>query len=125
MLDRVSFDINPSSGHILQTLADKGYLTELVGAGARTHQPGCNGCIGMGQAPVAGRISLHGAANNFLLVKNSNLNPSKEQNMTQKTVAEVFVETLIAAAVIGLLSAWIPARAASKMNIVEALRMVA
>ena len=37
----------------------------------------------------------------------------------------VLVETLIAAAVIGLLSAWIPARAASKMNIVEALRMVA
>jgi ABC-type antimicrobial peptide transport system permease subunit len=37
----------------------------------------------------------------------------------------VLVETLIAAAVIGLLSAWIPARAASRMNIVEALRMVA
>ena len=37
----------------------------------------------------------------------------------------VLVETLLAAAVIGLMSAWIPARAASKMNIVEALRMVA
>jgi lipoprotein-releasing system permease protein len=37
----------------------------------------------------------------------------------------VLVETLIAAGVIGLLSAWIPARAAAKMNIVEALRMVA
>jgi ABC-type antimicrobial peptide transport system permease subunit len=37
----------------------------------------------------------------------------------------VLYETLIAAAVIGLLSAWIPARAASKMNIVEALRTVA
>jgi ABC-type antimicrobial peptide transport system permease subunit len=35
------------------------------------------------------------------------------------------VETLIAAAVIGILSAWIPARSAAKMNIVEALRMVA
>jgi aconitate hydratase len=43
--DRVSFDINPSSRHILQTLAEKGYLTELVAAGARAHQPGCNGCI--------------------------------------------------------------------------------
>jgi aconitate hydratase len=31
---------------------------ELVTAGARPHQPGCNGCIGMGQAPAAGRISL-------------------------------------------------------------------
>jgi putative ABC transport system permease protein len=38
---------------------------------------------------------------------------------------EVLVEALIAAAAIGLLSAWIPARAASKMNIVEALRVVA
>ena len=37
----------------------------------------------------------------------------------------VLVETLIAAAFIGLLSAWIPARSAAKMNIVEALRMVA
>ena len=37
----------------------------------------------------------------------------------------VVVETLIAAAVIGLLSAWVPARAASRNNIVEALRMVA
>jgi putative ABC transport system permease protein len=37
----------------------------------------------------------------------------------------VLVETLIAAAAIGLLSAWVPARAASKMNIVEALRTVA
>src|SRR5258708_34717085 len=38
---------------------------------------------------------------------------------------EVLVETLIAAAIIGILSAWVPARAASRNNIVEALRMVA
>jgi len=63
--DRVSFDINPSSRHILQTLADNGYLTELIAAGARTHQPGCNGCIGMGQAPAAGRISLRTVPRNF------------------------------------------------------------
>ena len=37
----------------------------------------------------------------------------------------VLVETLIAAAIIGFVSAWIPARSASRMNIVEALRMVA
>jgi putative ABC transport system permease protein len=37
----------------------------------------------------------------------------------------VLYETLIAAALIGLLSAWFPARAASKMNITEALRTVA
>lgn len=37
----------------------------------------------------------------------------------------VLAETLIAAALIGVLSAWIPARSAAKMNIVEALRLVA
>jgi aconitate hydratase len=63
--NRASFDINPSSRHILQTLADKGYLTELVAVGARTHQPGRNGCIGMGQAPAAGRISLRTVPRNF------------------------------------------------------------
>jgi putative ABC transport system permease protein len=45
--------------------------------------------------------------------------------LTLRMPPSVLWETLIAAAVIGLLSAWIPARAASKMNIVEALRMVA
>lgn len=37
----------------------------------------------------------------------------------------VLPETLLVAAAIGLLSAWVPARAASRMNIVEALRNVA
>jgi ABC-type antimicrobial peptide transport system permease subunit len=37
----------------------------------------------------------------------------------------ILIETLITAAFIGLLSAWVPARAASRMNITEALRMVA
>ncbi len=45
--------------------------------------------------------------------------------LTLRMPPAVVVETLIAAAIIGLLSAWIPARSASKMNIVEALRMVA
>jgi putative ABC transport system permease protein len=49
----------------------------------------------------------------------------KMGNLAIRMPPVVLVETLIAAAVIGLLSAWIPARSASKMNIVEALRMVA
>jgi aconitate hydratase len=63
--DRVSFDINPSSRQILQTLVAEGRFGELVAAGARPHQPGCNGCIGMGQAPAAGRISLRTVPRNF------------------------------------------------------------
>jgi ABC-type antimicrobial peptide transport system permease subunit len=37
----------------------------------------------------------------------------------------VLAETLVAAALIGLLSAWLPARSAARRNIVDALRLVA
>jgi aconitate hydratase len=63
--DRVSFDINPSSRQTLRTLVTEGQLGELIAAGARTHQSGCNGCIGMGQAPAAGRISLRTVPRSF------------------------------------------------------------
>src|SRR5215813_12063291 len=46
--DRVSFDINPSSRQTLEALMKDGCLGDLIAAGARVHQPGCNGCIGMG-----------------------------------------------------------------------------
>lgn len=62
---RVSFDINPTSRQILENLISMGYLSKLVRAGARVHQPGCNGCIGMGQAPATGKISLRTVPRNF------------------------------------------------------------
>lgn len=63
--DRVSLDINPTSRQILENLSSAGYLNMLIHAGARIHQPGCNGCIGMGQAPATGRISLRTVPRNF------------------------------------------------------------
>ena len=63
--DRVSLDINPTSRQILENLITQGYLEMLVHAGARVHQPGCNGCIGMGQAPATGTISLRTVPRNF------------------------------------------------------------
>jgi len=63
--DRVSFDINPSSREVLETLIAEGRLADLVHAGARIHQAGCNGCIGMGQAPASGRNSLRTVPRNF------------------------------------------------------------
>ena len=63
--DRVSFDINPSTREVLQQLVAGGHLAELIAAGARVHQPGCNGCIGMGQAPAKGRNSLRTVPRNF------------------------------------------------------------
>lgn len=63
--DAVSFDINPTSRQTLENLAHLGYLLSLVRAGGRLHQAGCNGCIGMGQAPATGRISLRTVPRNF------------------------------------------------------------
>jgi aconitate hydratase len=61
----VSFDINPTSRQILENLTKLGYLTDLLSAGARLHQTGCNGCIGMGQAPATDHISLRTVPRNF------------------------------------------------------------
>ncbi len=62
---RVSFDVNPTSRQLLENLIALGLLGKLVRAGARLHQAGCNGCIGMGQAPATDRISLRTVPRNF------------------------------------------------------------
>ncbi len=63
--DRVSFDINPSTRQVFEQLVATGAMADLVAAGARVHQPGCNGCIGMGQAPARGRPSLRTVPRDF------------------------------------------------------------
>lgn len=63
--ERVSYDVNPSSRQVLQNMVNNGILGKLIGAGARIHQAGCNGCIGMGQAPASGKISLRTTPRNF------------------------------------------------------------
>lgn len=62
---RVSFDINPTSRQMLRNLMHTGALGHLLAAGARLHQTGCNGCIGMGQAPATKEISLRTVPRNF------------------------------------------------------------
>jgi aconitate hydratase len=61
----VSFDVNPTSRQMLENLTEMGYLGKLIASGARIHQAGCNGCIGMGQAPASGRNSLRTVPRNF------------------------------------------------------------
>lgn len=63
--DRVSLDINPSSRQLLENLTSMGSFKHLVHAGARSHQTGCMGCIGMGQAPATNTISLRTMPRNF------------------------------------------------------------
>jgi aconitate hydratase len=62
---RVSLDVNPTSRQILADLTRLGATTDLIAAGARIHQAGCLGCIGMGQAPAVGRNSLRTFPRNF------------------------------------------------------------
>lgn len=61
----VSVDINPSSREVLADMIAGGWLSSLVTAGARIHQSGCMGCIGMGQAPATGQNSLRTMPRNF------------------------------------------------------------
>jgi len=63
--DGVSFDINPTSRQMLTDLVKESHIASLLRAGGRLHQAGCNGCIGMGQAPATGRNSLRTTPRNF------------------------------------------------------------
>lgn len=65
VVDGVSLDINPTSRQLLEELIRDSHLMTLIHAGARLHQAGCNGCIGMGQAPATGRNSLRTVPRNF------------------------------------------------------------
>jgi aconitate hydratase len=61
----VSFDVNPTSRQILQDLTRSGATLDLIAAGARLHQSGCLGCIGMGQSPTSHGNSLRTMPRNF------------------------------------------------------------
>lgn len=62
---RVSLEINPGSRQVLENLALAGGLLPLLEAGARIMPPGCWGCIGMGQAPATGAVSVRTFTRNF------------------------------------------------------------
>ncbi|MBL22934.1 MAG: aconitate hydratase [Rhodospirillaceae bacterium] len=63
--DEVSYDVNPTSREMLTNLLDQGLLAHLIVFGARMHQAGCNGCMGMGQAAASGANSLRTTPRNF------------------------------------------------------------
>lgn len=62
---QVSLDINPTSRQTIQNLIDNKAFANIFSAGGRFHQSGCMGCIGMGQAPAYGKISLRTMPRNF------------------------------------------------------------
>jgi aconitate hydratase len=61
----VSFEINTGSRQTLDNVLAAGGISDLVEAGARIHESGCLGCIGMGQAPATGTVSLRTFPRNF------------------------------------------------------------
>ncbi|MFC1822400.1 aconitate hydratase [Thermodesulfobacteriota bacterium] len=60
-----SLHINPGSRQVLQNISERGGMVLLLMAGARIHEAGCQGCIGMGQAPGTGQVSLRTFPRNF------------------------------------------------------------
>jgi aconitate hydratase len=62
----VSLAIAPGSKQVLNMMAENGILADLISAGARILESACGPCIGMGQAPNSGGISLRTFNRNFL-----------------------------------------------------------
>lgn len=63
--DRVSLTISPGSRQVLENLAASGELIHLIRAGARIIENACGPCIGIGQSPPSGAVSLRTFNRNF------------------------------------------------------------
>ncbi|MEA5051598.1 MAG: aconitate hydratase [Oscillospiraceae bacterium] len=63
--DNVSLVIAPGSRQVLEMLSDCGALTDILASGARVLECACGPCIGMGQAPASGGVSLRTFNRNF------------------------------------------------------------
>lgn len=61
----VSLVVSPGSRQVLTMLARDGGLADLIEAGARILEVACGPCIGMGQAPPAGAVSVRTFNRNF------------------------------------------------------------
>ncbi|QIB70019.1 aconitate hydratase [Aminipila butyrica] len=61
----VSLVISPGSSKILSKLAQNGALAAMIDAGARIIENACGPCIGMGQSPKSGAVSLRTFNRNF------------------------------------------------------------
>ncbi|MDE5600656.1 MAG: aconitate hydratase, partial [Oscillospiraceae bacterium] len=62
----VSLSIAPGSKQVLTMLAKNGLLADIIDAGARVLESACGPCIGMGQSPNSGGISLRTFNRNFV-----------------------------------------------------------
>ena len=61
----VSLTISPGSKQVFNMLAQNGALADIISAGARILECACGPCIGMGQSPESGGVSLRTFNRNF------------------------------------------------------------
>jgi aconitate hydratase len=57
--------VSPGSRQILDMLVRSGVYSDLLAVGARVLEPACGPCIGIGQAPAAGAVSVRTFNRNF------------------------------------------------------------
>lgn len=82
----VSLVISPGSKQVLNMLAANGALAKLIAAGARILESACGPCIGMGQSPNTGGVSLRTFNRNF---KGRSGTPSANVYLASPEVAAV------------------------------------
>lgn len=90
----VSFGINAGSRQVLSMLAESGALGWFIDAGARVLESGCGFCVGQGQAPEMGAVS----------VRTNNRNYKGRSGTQDAQVYLVSPETAVAAALTGKLT---------------------
>ncbi len=63
--ENVTLSIAPGSRQVMEMLAGNGALADIIAAGARIMESGCGPCIGQGQSPANGTVSLRTFNRNF------------------------------------------------------------
>jgi aconitate hydratase len=90
----VSLVISPGSKQVLNMLAKNGALSSIISSGARIMEAACGPCIGMGQAPNSGGVSLRTFNRNF----------EKRSGTDDANVYLVSPETAVASALAGYIT---------------------
>ena len=90
----VSLTISPGSRQVLEMIAKNGALADMIAAGARIIEVACGPCIGMGQAPPSGGVSVRSFNRNF----------EGRSGTSDAQVYLVSPETAIATAINGVIS---------------------
>jgi len=62
----VSLTVSPGSKQVFRMTADDGSMASMISAGARILESACGPCIGMGQSPPSGGVSVRSFNRNFV-----------------------------------------------------------